>query len=97
MVERDDKAIFPPFEDYKAQVGDVLMDAAMRKALAETLTNNQDALIGSRVFHCFYIPNGQSGPGFLLGPASNNQTLCLGFSDSRLAATAPAEPALTKM
>ena len=29
MVERDDKAIFPPFEDYKAQVGDVLMDAAM--------------------------------------------------------------------
>ncbi len=44
MVERDDEAIFPPFEDYKAQVGDVLVVAATRKALAETLTNNPDAL-----------------------------------------------------
>jgi len=75
MVERDDKAIFPPFEDYKAQVGDVLMDAAMRKALAETLTNNQDALIGSRVFHCFYIPNGQSGPWISFGASFQQQNL----------------------
>jgi hypothetical protein len=59
MVELDDKAIFPPFKDYKAQVLDVLVVSATRKALAETLTNNPDALISNRVFHCFYIPNGQ--------------------------------------
>lgn len=44
MVQRDDEAIFPPFEDYRVRVGDVLVVAATRKALTETLSNDPDAL-----------------------------------------------------
>lgn len=44
MVQREDEAIFPPFEDYRVQAGDVLVVAATRKALTETMSNNPDAL-----------------------------------------------------
>ncbi len=43
MVQREDEVIFPPFEDYVARVDDVLVVAATRQALTETLTNDPDA------------------------------------------------------
>ncbi len=44
MVQRNDEAIFPPFEGYQAKAGDVLVVAATRKALTETLSNDPEAL-----------------------------------------------------
>lgn len=44
MVQRDDEVLFPPFEDYVAASGDVLVVAATRQALTETLSNQPDAL-----------------------------------------------------
>lgn len=44
MVQRDEEVMFPPFEDYVARAGDVLVVAATRQALTETLTNQPDAL-----------------------------------------------------
>ncbi|NQW00922.1 MAG: SLC13 family permease [Rhodospirillales bacterium] len=44
MVVRGEEALFPPFEDYVARAGDVLVVAATRKALTETLSNDPDAL-----------------------------------------------------
>jgi len=44
MVHRGDAAILPPFEDYRAEAGDVLVVAATRKALIETLSNDPEVL-----------------------------------------------------
>jgi len=44
MVERGDEAFLPPFEDYVAQVGDVLVVAATRKVLTKTLTGDPASL-----------------------------------------------------
>ncbi len=41
MIQRNEKAILPPFEDYTAKPGDILVIAATRKALTEYLA--QDA------------------------------------------------------
>jgi len=40
MVQRGDQAILPPFEGYAARADDVLVVAATRKALTETLARN---------------------------------------------------------
>jgi di/tricarboxylate transporter len=44
LVERGDEAILPPFEDFVAQPGDVLVVAATRKALTKTLSDDPDSL-----------------------------------------------------
>ncbi len=44
MVLRGDAVFFPPFEDYQATSGDVLVVAATRKALTETMSNDPNAL-----------------------------------------------------
>jgi di/tricarboxylate transporter len=45
MVQRDEEAILPPFENYTAKVGDILVVAATRKALTEAITKD-GGLIG---------------------------------------------------
>jgi len=44
LVQRGDEAILPPFEDYIARPGDVLIVAATRKALTKTLSDDPDSL-----------------------------------------------------
>ena len=44
MVQRGEQAILPPFEDYVARPGDVLVVAATRKALADFLAENPGLL-----------------------------------------------------
>ncbi|MDH5188291.1 MAG: SLC13 family permease [Rhodospirillaceae bacterium] len=44
MVQRDEVAILPPFEDFTATVGDVLVVAATRAELAEALTHDPKGL-----------------------------------------------------
>lgn len=44
MVQRGEEAILPPFEDYKARVGDVLVVAATRKEIADALTHDPKGL-----------------------------------------------------
>jgi len=44
MIRRVDETILPPFEDYVARAGDVLVVAATRAALTDTLSNDPDAL-----------------------------------------------------
>jgi len=44
MVQREDEAILPPFEDFQARVGDVLVVAATRSALAKTLADDPESL-----------------------------------------------------
>ena len=44
LVERGDEAILPPFEDFVAQPGDVLIVATTRKALTKTLSDDPDSL-----------------------------------------------------
>ncbi len=44
MIRRADETILPPFEDYVARSGDVLVVAATREALTRTLSNDPDSL-----------------------------------------------------
>jgi len=44
MVQRGEEAILPPFENFAARPGDVLVVAATRKALTEALTRDADLL-----------------------------------------------------
>jgi len=44
MVRRKHETILPPFEGYVAEAGDVLVVAATRKALTETLSNDPESL-----------------------------------------------------
>lgn len=44
MVQRGEDAILPPFEDFTATPGDVLVVAATRKELAEALTHDPEGL-----------------------------------------------------
>ena len=44
MVQRGEQAILPPFEDYVARPGDILVVAATRKALGDFLSNDPDLL-----------------------------------------------------
>lgn len=44
MVQRDEDAILPPFEDYIARAGDVLVVAATRKEIAEALAHDPEGL-----------------------------------------------------
>lgn len=44
MVQRGERAILPPFEDYAARVGDVLVVAATRQALAKQLADDPDLM-----------------------------------------------------
>jgi di/tricarboxylate transporter len=44
MVQRGEEAILPPFEDFSARPGDVLVVAATRKALTETLVRKAGLL-----------------------------------------------------
>lgn len=44
MVQRGEEAILPPFEDFTARPGDVLVVAATRKALTEALARDADLL-----------------------------------------------------
>ncbi len=44
MVQRGEDAILPPFEDFSASVGDVLVVAATRSELADALTHDPEGL-----------------------------------------------------
>lgn len=44
MVQRGEDAILPPFEDYEARAGDVLVVAATRKEIAEALARDAEGL-----------------------------------------------------
>ena len=44
MVQREDDVILPPFEDFHARVGDVLVVAATRSVLTKTLANDPESL-----------------------------------------------------
>lgn len=44
MVQRGEEAILPPFEDYDARPGDVLVVAATRKEIAEALAKDPEGL-----------------------------------------------------
>jgi len=44
MIRRADETILPPFEDYVARSGDVLVVAATREALTQTLSNDPQSL-----------------------------------------------------
>lgn len=44
MVQRGEEAILPPFEDYAARAGDVLVVAATRKEIAEALARDPEGL-----------------------------------------------------
>lgn len=44
MIQRGHEMILPPFEDYEAQVGDVMVIAATRKALKEAAASDPDLL-----------------------------------------------------
>ncbi|MCW8915488.1 MAG: SLC13 family permease [Magnetovibrio sp.] len=44
MVQRDEEAILPPFEDYQARAGDVLVVAATRKEIQEALARDPEGL-----------------------------------------------------
>jgi di/tricarboxylate transporter len=44
MVQRGERAILPPFEDYVAEVGDVLVVAATRKAIAKLAAEDPEPL-----------------------------------------------------
>jgi di/tricarboxylate transporter len=44
MVQRGEEAILPPFEDYTARAGDVLVVAATRKEIAEALAHHEKGL-----------------------------------------------------
>jgi len=44
VIRRADETILPPFEDYVARVGDVLVVAATREALTQTLSNDPESL-----------------------------------------------------
>ncbi|MCR4379068.1 MAG: SLC13 family permease [Rhodospirillales bacterium] len=44
MVQRGEEAILPPFEDYTARAGDILVVAAMRKEIAEALAHHEKGL-----------------------------------------------------
>jgi len=43
MVYRGDEAILPPFEDYQAEVRDILVVAATRQVLTKSLSNDPEA------------------------------------------------------
>ncbi|HEY9080923.1 SLC13 family permease [Magnetovibrio sp.] len=44
MVQRGEEAILPPFEDYEARAGDVLVVAATRKEIQEALARDAEGL-----------------------------------------------------
>lgn len=44
MVQREEEAILPPFEDYEAHPGDVLVVAATRKEIQEALARDPEGL-----------------------------------------------------
>lgn len=44
MVQRGEDAVLPPFEDYTARAGDVLVVAATRKEIAEALARDAEGL-----------------------------------------------------
>lgn len=44
MIQRNHEMILPPFEDYVAQVGDVMVIAATRKALRDAVASDPDLL-----------------------------------------------------
>jgi len=44
MVQRGEEAILPPFEDYEARIGDILVVAATRREITEALARDAEGL-----------------------------------------------------